>query len=192
MRALLRRIFDENRRIMILVLGGLGLNVVLYVAIVYPLSARVRGTAGRAEAAAAQLQAAEREDAAARGVAEGRERTDAALRAFYKDVLPPNFARARQATYLRLSQLAEQHNLEQTHRSTDPQIDKESSLARMRITMSLQGDYEDIRRFIYQLESGTDFVVIDSIGIREGAEAGSALALDLTLSTYYHARSNGA
>lgn len=175
------------------VIGGLLLNLVLYVAIVYPLSARARSTGSRAQAAALQLQAAEREDAAARAAAQARERTDAALRAFYKDVLPPNFTQARQATYLRLSQIAEQHNLEQTRRSTDPQqVDKESSLARMRITMSLQGDWDDIRRFIYQLESGTDFIVIDSIAIREGTEPGSPLALDLNLSTYYQARPNGA
>lgn len=192
MRAPLRRIFDEKRRLIIPVLGALALNVMLYLAVVYPLGARVRNAESRAEAAAQQLQAAEREDAAARAVAQGREQTDAALKAFYKDVLPSNFALARQATYLRLSQLADQHNLQQTHRSTDPQVDKESSLARLRITMSLQGDYDDIRRFIYQLESGTDFIVIDSIGIRQGAELGSALVLDLNLSTYYQARTSGA
>ena len=192
MRALLNRIFEENRRTVIAVVGGLLLSVVLYVAVVYPMEARVRGAQRRAESAAQQLQAAEQEDAAARAAEQARQRTDAALHAFYKDVLPPNFAQARQATYLRLSQLARQHNLEQTHRNTEPQIDKDSSLARMRITMSLEGDYDDIRRFIYQLETGTDFIVIDSIGIRQGADAGSALALDLNLSTYYQARPSGA
>ena len=34
--------------------------------------------------------------------------------------------------------------------------------------MSLHGDYEDIRRFIYQVESGTDFIVIDSIALASG------------------------
>ena len=191
MQALLSRIFRENRRLLIPLVGALALNVLLYVGIVYPLSARARSTEGRASTAAAQLQAAEREDAAARAVEKGREHTGAALKAFYQDVLPSNFAQARQATYLRLSQLAEQHNLQQTHRSTNPQSEKDSSLARVRITMTLEGDYEDIRRFIYQLESGTDFIVIDSMGIRQGAEAGSALGLDLMLSTYYHARPNG-
>jgi Tfp pilus assembly protein PilO len=192
MRALLRRIAEENRRVVVAVAGGLVLNVVLYVAVVYPMEARVRGTERRDESAVQQLQAAEREEAAARALEQGRKRTDAALQAFYKDVLPPSLAHARQATYLRLSQLAAQHNLQQTHRNTEPNVDKESSLARMRITMSLEGDYDDIRHFIHQLESGTDFIVIDSIAIRQGAEVGSALALDLNLSTYYQARPNGA
>ena len=45
----------------------------------------------------------------------------------------------------------------------------------MRISMSLQGNYDDIRRFIYQVESGTDFIVIDSVALRQGAEPGSPL-----------------
>ncbi|RPI54633.1 MAG: hypothetical protein EHM55_10245, partial [Acidobacteria bacterium] len=139
-----------------------------------------------------ELQAAEREDANARGLAQGRERTDAALKAFYKDVLPPSFAQARGATFLRLAQLAEQHNLEQSGRQADREFEKDSTLARMRISMSLQGDYDDIRRFIYHVESGTDFIVIDSVALRQGAEAGSPLTLDLNLSTYYRIGPDGA
>ena len=188
----LKRIFHEKRRLAIPVLAGLVLNLLVYVAVVYPLGARVRSTQARAQAADQALVAAQREDAAARGVAQGRDRTDAALKAFYKDVLPASFAQARQSTYLRLSQLAEQHNLQQSRRVIEPEQDGESSLVRVRIAMSLQGDYEDIRRFIYQVESGTDFIVIDSIALRQGAEPGSPLTLDLGLSTYYQGKLDGA
>jgi Tfp pilus assembly protein PilO len=74
----------------------------------------------------------------------------------------------------------------------EPQMVRDSSLARMRATMSLEGDYMDIRRFIHQLESGSDFIVIDSIAIQQGAEGDAALGLDLSLSTYYLVRPNGA
>ena len=114
------------------------------------------------------MQAAEREDRAARGVAEGRDRTDSALKSLYREVLPTGFAEAREITYLRLAQIADQHNLEQFRRNIDPEQRRESSLARMRMTMSLQGNYEDIRRFIYQVESGTDFIVIDSVTLNRG------------------------
>jgi Tfp pilus assembly protein PilO len=192
MRPPLKRIFQEKRRLMIPVLGGLALNVLLYVGVVYPLSVRVRSTEARAEAAEQSLRAAERDDAAARGLAEGRDLTDAALKAFYKDVLPSSFADAQQSMILRLSQLAEQHNLQRSRRSAKPEQDRDSSLARLRITMALQGNYEDIRRFVYQLESGTDFIVIDSVALGQGAEPGSPLTLDLMLSTYYRARPDGA
>jgi len=192
MRLPLKRIFDEKRRLMLPVIGGLALNILLYVGVVYPLGVRLGGTEARAQASDQALLAAERDYTAARGVAEGRDRTDAALKNFYKDVLPPNMAQARQATFLRLTQLAEQHNLEHSGRDTAVESGKGASVDRMRITMSLHGSYEDIRRFIYQVESGTDFIVIDSVALRQGVEGGAPLTLDLTLSTYYRARPGGA
>jgi Tfp pilus assembly protein PilO len=187
-----KRIFEETRRLVIPVLGGLALNVILYAGVVYPLGVRERTTEQREEAAARELLIAEREDAAARGVVEGRDRTDAALKTFYQEVLPASLARARQSTYLRLAQLADRHSLRQARRSFEPDTDPQSTLSRLRITMSLQGEYEDIRRFIYDVETGTDFVVIDSVALAQGAEPGSPLTLTLGLSTYYRTEPNGA
>jgi Tfp pilus assembly protein PilO len=187
----LRRIFEDKRRLVIPVLAGLALNVVLFAGVVYPLGARVRSMESREQAAARALQAAAREDADARGITQGRDLTKTALKAFYQDVLPSSHAQARQATFLRLTQLAEQHNLEQSRRSTDPKQERESSLARLQISMTLRGNYEDIRRFIHQVENGTDFIVIDSIALQQGEEAGAPLTLALSLSTYYHAVADG-
>lgn len=187
----LRRIFDEKRRLVVPLVGALALNALLLVGVVYPLGARVRSTETRAQAAAQRLQAAEREDADARGIAQKRERTELALKAFYTDVLPATHAQARQATFLRLTQLAEEHNLEQSRRSTDPKQDRESTLSRLQISMTLEGNYNDIKRFIYQVESGSDFIVIDSINIQQGTEANAPLTLALNLSTYYQAAPHG-
>ncbi len=160
---------------------------------VFPLGARASSAEAQALAAEQQLLAAQREDSEARGIAQGRDRTDAALKAFYQDVLPPNASQARGVTFLRLAQLAEQHNLEQSGRKSDRELnEKESTLARMRISMSLRGNCDDIRRFIYQVESGTDFIVIDSVALRQGLEPGSPLTLDLNLSTYYRMGPDGA
>jgi Tfp pilus assembly protein PilO len=57
--------------------------------------------------------------------------------------------------------------------------------------MTLRGNYEDIRRFIYQVETGSDFIVIDSIALQQGEEAGAPLTLALALSTYYQAGADG-
>lgn len=187
----LRRVFDDKRRLVIPVLAGLALNVVLFAGVVYPLDVRVRSMEARAQGSAQDLQAAEREAADARGITQGRDSTSTALNAFYKDVLPSGHAQARQATFLRLTQLAEQHNLEPSRRSTDPKQVRESSLARLQISMTLRGNYEDIRRFIYQVETGSDFIVIDSIALQQGEEAGSPLMLALALSTYYRAGADG-
>jgi hypothetical protein len=187
----LRRVFDDKRRVVVPVISGLALNVVLLAGLVYPLGARVRSMEARAQAASVELQAAERDYAEARGVTQGRDRTGTALKAFYNDVLPSTHAQARQATFLRLTQLAEQHHLEQSRRSTDPKQERQSSLARLNISMTLRGSYEDIRRFIHQVETGTDFIVIDSIALQQGEDAGSPLTLALALSTYYLAGTDG-
>jgi Tfp pilus assembly protein PilO len=187
----LKRIFDDKRRLVIPVVAGLALNVVLFVGVVYPLRARTQTMEVRAEAANRDLQAAERDAADARGLTQGRDRTDTALKAFYGDILPSSHAEARQATFLRLTQLAEQHDLEQSRRSTDPRQDRESSLARLQISMTLKGNYENIRRFIHQVETGDDFIVIDSIALQQGEEAGAPLTLALALSTYYQAGTDG-
>jgi hypothetical protein len=189
----IKRIFEEKRRVAIPVLAGLALNLALYVGGVLPLSARASGAETRAKAAAIQLQAAQREDTEARGVAQGRDRTDASLQSFYKDILPSTLTQAREATFLRLSQLAEEHNLQPAAgRQSDREIERDSSLERLRITMSLRGDYDDIRRFIYQVESGTDFIVINSVVLRQGVEPGASLTLEMSLSTYYKAGRGGA
>ena len=175
------------------VLGGLVLNLAVWAGLVFPLAARARGAEAQAQAAEQQLQAAQREDSEASGMAQGRDRTGAALKAFYQDVLPPNASQARAVTFLRLAQLAEQHNLEQSGRKSDRELnDKESTLARVRISMSLRGNWDDIRRFIYHVETGADFIVIDSVSLRQGLEPGSPLTLDLNLSTYYRMGPDGA
>ena len=192
MRLPLKRILQENRRVTIPVVAGLVLNLALYAGVVFPLTARANSEQAQAQSAEQQLLAAQREETDARNMAQGRDRTDAALKAFYKDVLPSSFAQARGATFLRLSQLAEQHNLTQADRQADREFVKDSTLARMRISMSLRGDWNDIRQFIYQVESGSDFIVIDSVALRQGSEPGGPLVLDLNLSTYYRVGPDGA
>jgi Tfp pilus assembly protein PilO len=187
-----RRIFDERRRLMIPVLAGLTLNVLLYAGVVYPLRLRVGSMEQRAQTAAQQLRAAKSDEEAALGIMQGRDRTDAALKAFYKDVLPSGLGQARDVLFLRLAQLADQHNLRRSRRNIDQEADREGSLTRMRVSMSLQGDYEDIRQFIHRVEASTDFIIIDSISLRQAGEPDAPLTLDLVLSTYYRSGPHGA
>lgn len=190
----LKRIFDEKRRLVIPLLAAVALNVASYVLVVYPLGARVRSMEQRERTASQALLTAEREDAAARAVLQGRDRTDSALKAFYNDVLPTSFGNARDITYLRLDQIAHQHDvrIRRQNAATQKEDERKGVLARLRITMQLEGDYEDIRRFIYELESGSDFVVIDSVALAQDATPGAPLSLTLGLSTYYRAEPHGA
>jgi hypothetical protein len=115
---------------------------------VYPLRARVRAAEQREQTAAVELAAAQREDQSARGLVQGKTRTDTALQAFYRDVLPTNPSTARNITYLRLGQLVEQHHLRLLHRSEDPEANPKGALRRVRISMAIEGSYDDVRGFI--------------------------------------------
>ena len=53
------------------------------------------------------------------------------------------------------------------------------------IGLVLEGQYEDIRRFIYGLETAPEFVIIDDMAIDQGRDAQDTLVLTLQLSTYY-------
>lgn len=180
-----KRGFEENRGLVISLAAGLAMNVILYVAIVYPLGTRVRNAAERDETAASELMAAQRDDRASQAMLEGRDHADTALKAFYEHVLPNSLASADRITYLRLAQLAEKHRLRYSHRSADPDTSSQGPLRRLRITTELEGDYENVRRFIYDLESGPDFIVIDSLTLNQDPAAGAPLQLTLSLSTFY-------
>jgi hypothetical protein len=49
------------------------------------------------------------------------------------------------------------------------------------------GDWADILKFIYEIETGPEFIVIDNVLLSEGAEGVSALSLTLDVSTYFRA-----
>jgi hypothetical protein len=181
----LGRIVSEKRRVVVPLIGGLILNVLIFGLVVYPLTLRAQGAANREAAALGQLTAAQREQSEARALSEGKRRTDAALESFYKQVLPADLTAARRITYLHLAQLAKREGLQAGRRSTEPQIDRGSSLGRLRVTMVLQGDYEGVRRFIYDLESASEFIVIEDVGLVQGAEANAPLMVTLTAVTYY-------
>ena len=55
------------------------------------------------------------------------------------------------------------------------------------MTMLLKGDYRDIRRFIYELETAPEFIVIEEIVLSQGDEGDPAQVLTLGLATYYGA-----
>ena len=58
-------------------------------------------------------------------------------------------------------------------------------MGRLQTTMLLAGQYENIRQFIFELETSLEFIVIDEIVLSNGGGLESDLVLTLGLSTYY-------
>jgi Tfp pilus assembly protein PilO len=187
-RALLARVAAEHRRPLLAIALIAAVGAVGYFFVVSPLSERVANIEERDRAAEQALAAAQAELAAATGTLTGKARAATELAAFYKDVLPQDLSGARRLTYLRLARLARETNLEYDRASYTPTTTNDSTLTRLEIQLSLSGSYADVRRFIYELEAAPEFIVIDNVQLSEGGDEAGALAVTLTLSTYYQGR----
>jgi Tfp pilus assembly protein PilO len=191
-RAIVTRVLSDKRVWVAPLAVALLLNAAGYTLVVYPLSVKVGNAREREQAAQLELLAAQRDNMNAEAARAARDRASSALSVFYTDVLPHDLAGARRITYLRLAQLAQKLGLRAQRRSSEPEeAERNSSLRRLKILMTLAGDYEDMRQFIYQLETAPEFVVIEDIALSEAGEPGSPLVLTVELSTYYQANANG-
>lgn len=185
MTPLLRRIIAEKRSLVIPLTIALAVNVLAYVLVVRPLEAKSAGAADRARQAAAALAAAEKDLAAARALVTGKSEADEELAAFYDKVLPNDLTAARRMTYASLPELARQTRVRYEARSTSiDDSDPKAKLGHMTIKMVLQGDYRNIRQFIYELESSPQFIIIDDLTIAEKV-ANEPQTLTIDLSTYF-------
>jgi type IV pilus assembly protein PilO len=181
----LGRVLAEHRRFIVVLAVALAANVGVYAGLIYPLAARVADADNRAERAARALRDARREFDAAKAVATSRGRAEAELYTFYHDVLPADLDAAHRLTYLDLAQRARQNNLRVTRRTASEDLKRGSGFGRLNIAFVLEGQYEDIRRFIYGIETAPGFLVIDDMAISQGRDAQRSLVLTLQLSTYY-------
>ena len=181
------RIFAEKRRLIVPLAIAAAVNLGALALLVYPLSRRVEGSQVRAQVASQQLSSASLDYRAARATMEGRQHTDKQLDQFYVDVLPHDQAAARRITYLKLAQLAREGNLDYQQRAINQEHVKGSTLSQLVLTMTLEGDYRDIRAFIHTLETASEFIVVRGVGLAKPRDSKKPLSVALTLATYYHA-----
>lgn len=188
---MLRRVLTEQRRYLVPIALALVVNVVVYAGVVYPLTVRVGDASRRADSAETARRVAQRDLQAAQAVVTGKDRAAAELKTFYQEVLPADVSAANRATYLGLAQLARKTNLRILRRSgSEENSRRDSTLGQWKIDMTLEGSYENIRRFVYELETAPTFVVIDQMVIDHGRDENKPLVLTLRLSTYYRASDN--
>ncbi|OFW01032.1 MAG: hypothetical protein A3I61_12785 [Acidobacteria bacterium RIFCSPLOWO2_02_FULL_68_18] len=183
--ALVRRAVTEHRRLVLGLAAAVALNGLMYALVVYPLSERVANVTERERAAEQALAQATAEHRETSGTLTGKSQAAAELTSFYRTVLPQDLAGARRLTYLRLARLARESNLDYQRATYAPMADDGSTLTRLQIQLVLSGTYADMRTFIYQLESASEFVVIDNVRLAEGADDAGSLVVTLDLSTYY-------
>ena len=184
----LARAFAEKRRRILPIAIAAIVNLAIYAGVIYPRTS----SAGALERTAQQASmtraraAADLPDADARRT--GQERAAQQLARFAVCVLPKGQDGARRITYRRLATLADESNLDYDRRTMPINQHRDSALAPMDVTMLLEGEYRDVRRFILKLETAPEFVVIEDVGLVQG-EKNAPLTLTVKLSTFYKAGS---
>lgn len=186
-----QRIVAEKRSVILPIAIGVLVNIGLYALVVYPLGIKSAGAADRAANAAKLRQAAEQDYASARALVAGKSRAEQELTTFYGKVLPSDQMAAVRLTYTPLPNLAKKANVRIVGRRWQPEpAGKDARLGRLHIVASLQGEYEALRQFIYELETAPEFVIIDDVTLMQG-EVGKPLTLTIELSTYYPLGAHG-
>lgn len=185
------RIVSENRRAVWILAAGLALNIVLYAAVVYPLSGRVQSEQEQAGQATTELVAAQRAYAAARGTVTGKRQADEELDRFYRDVLPSDLSGARRTLFPNVERIARGANLTLYDSQIAPEPAGDGELRKLTITLNLAGEYDDIRRFIHELETAPEFLALESLSVTQIEEGERALNVTARVATYYRHAAHG-
>ena len=183
------RVFQEKRALIWPIAIALVINLAVYAMVVYPLAQKV---ANGEQASAAALAAARRDDAAARSTVAGKGQADIELQKFYGDVLPPDVSGARRITFRRIEQMARKAGLRLERETSSPQPQRESRLVKFTYTAVLSGDYRNIRRFIHDLETAPEFLVLENVQVSQGDLETRSLNVTVQIATYYRSGRDGA
>ena len=181
------RVVREYRPWLLPLGAVIAINVGVLVSVVLPLARSVESSQQQADRSAQALAAATADFRDAEATRKGQAQATSDLERFYSQVLPADPAAARRITHLKLSQLAREHDVTFERSAAAPETLTGSQLERLKVTYGFSGSWNDIRQFIYDIETGQDFLVLDNVMLSEGSDANAPLALTLDLSTYYRA-----
>jgi Tfp pilus assembly protein PilO len=182
------RVVHEHRKALVPLGIVLAVNLVLLLVVVLPLSRRVAANEQRAVMAARSATLAEAEFRRAEAVRDEQSRATADLDTFYKEVLPADVESARRTVQSKTMRVADAHRVRYRRGTSNTEALTGSSLEQFTYSLTLSGSYDNIRRFIYALETAPEFVVIDNIVLAEGADTNAPLSLSVELSTFYRTR----
>ena len=186
-----RRIAAENRKAIWIIAVALILNAAFYVLVVYPLAQRVHTGEDLAGNARRDLNAAQRSFNSAAGTVTGKKQADEELRKFYRDVLPADQSAARRILYPHLDQLARNADLTTVRYRFDPEPDRKGGLSKLTMTLILEGEYPSVRRFIHELETVPEFLVLESVVVTQASEGERLLNVTAHVATYFRSVDNG-
>jgi Tfp pilus assembly protein PilO len=190
--SLWRRVFAERRSILVPLLALLIIDGVLLGAVVLPLRQTVSAGEEEATTARTTLAQANQRMKMMQSARASRDRAEKELATFYGSILPSSQAAASRVLMLDVARLASENSLRLGGRSWEEETVKDTNLRRLVAKVDLIGDYGAILRFIYDVETSEQFLVINSISLSQanraaGASAQGLLQLNVEMGTYYRA-----
>jgi type IV pilus assembly protein PilO len=190
----LQRVMAEKRSLIVPLAVAIIANALLYAVVVFPLGRQVANAGNEARLAHEELNHARQDYLSAKATVAGKQQADAELQKFYTEVLPADQGNARKLTYTRLAQLAREANVRLEHGNNVVKPIKDSRLSKFTTTYTLTGDYRDVRRFIYSLETAPEFIVLENIGLSSSIgeqQQPRSLAMTLDIATYFRSGDGG-
>jgi len=187
----LRRVLAEKRGLIYPLVAAVLLNAALFIAVVYPLSLKVANGARDAQAAANGRKAAQGEYDAARATVTGKAAADGELKKFYSAVLPPDLSAARRIVYAKMDKLASAASVTPARRDLEETQARGSDLGKLTATVVLVGEYRNIRRFIHDLETAPDFMILENVALSQGSDRDRGLTVIVKVATYFRIATDG-
>ena len=184
--SLSRRIVREHRALIVPIAALIALNVVVYLAFVYPLSKRVASVTERTQAAELDLAQARLAHQRAVNALGAKATAGQELETFYRDVLPMDQAAARRLLFPSLVQYARESGVAMRSAGTELTVpSREQTLHEWRVSMELEGSYPGIRSLLQRIERAPEFLVIDGVSLSGGGEEADPLAVQLHVTTFF-------
>ena len=185
--SLLRRVFSERRAVVVPVTIFLVGNIAVLALVVWPLQRSVAGGKESQFLATQGVAAARIQEIEAKTDRANKDRADIELRKFYTEILPKDDRTAIGATTFSLSRLAEESHVTFKVGQWDRSAVKDSTLIRLEGQVTLVGEYSNVRKFLYEVETAQEFVIIESVQLSSASvtQNDNMLELGLVIATYY-------
>jgi Tfp pilus assembly protein PilO len=185
--SLLRRVFSERRAVVVPLTVFLVGNIAVLALAVWPLQRTVAGGKEAQWQATQNVAAARTQEIQAKTDRASKDRADIELRKFYTEILPKDDRSAIGAATFSLSRLADESHVTFKVGQWDREDVKDSTLTRLSGQVTLIGEYANVRRFLYEVETAQEFVIIESVELTSASvtQNDSMLELGLVIATYY-------
>src|SRR5262249_5485967 len=156
-----RRAYEERRKVALPLLVFLFANVAILAFAVLPLKRSVAGAEAEALDATVKLGQARLENKRVADARVRKEEADQELKKFYADVLPGDRASSVRLVLFWVERAAREARVQFQSSQADQQDIQDSRLQRISCHLTLRGDYQDIRRFLYNLEAAQQFIIVE-------------------------------